>query len=179
MVIDFENIAYTPFHNACEANDLIKIKSLLKREYSIDEINKNGATGLMLAASAGHCELVKKLLLYGANADIIDSKGNKAINFSTDEEIINILSKPCIYLQVKALYDEETNIYHVEIWYIYKKYHAQSYTLENFESLFDQLFDLFPRITYFMYNGIRLTLFNFSILAKTNYIVSEKKKYNY
>ena len=175
MVIDFENIAYTPFHNACEGNDITKVKTLLKEGYSIDEINKNRTTGLMLAASGGHTKLVKKLLLYGANPDIINSKGNKAINYSTDEEIINILSKPRIYLQVKALYDQETNIYHIEIWYIYKKCHSQSYTFEVFETLFDELFNIFPQeLPILMYNGVRLTPFNFSILAKTNYVFSEK-----
>lgn len=175
MVIEFENIAYTPFHNACEGNDITRIKTLLKEGYSIDEINKNGATGLMLAASSGHIELVKKLLLYGANSDAVDSKGNKAINYSTDEEIINLLLRQPLYSQIKSLYDQETNIYHFEIWYIHTKYYCQSCTFDNFETLLDELFNMFPKeLPVLMYNGVRLTPFNFSILAKSNYVALEK-----
>ena len=167
MVIEFENMSYTPFHNACEANDINKIICLLREGYSIDETNKSGATGLMIAAMTGHTEIVKKLLLYGASDYITNHKAQKAIHYATDEEIIKILSKPRIYLEVKASYDEETNIFQVEIWYLYKKYHSKSYTFDTFKLLFDEVYDIFPKeLPILIYNGIRLTPFNLDIIVK-------------
>ena len=46
----------------------------------------DGRTALHLAASEGHLEIVKYLMSHGANANIVDARGNKPLDDAIRED---------------------------------------------------------------------------------------------
>jgi ankyrin repeat protein len=57
------------------------IKLLLKQEVKINEQDNNGCTALMRAAYSGYAEMVQYLLDHGADKELVDAEGNKAIHY--------------------------------------------------------------------------------------------------
>ena len=166
--ITFETLVYSPFISACEANDIKAIQNLLTRGYYIDEVDSNGMTGLMIAAAAGYTNIIKALLLYGADFTIKDRKEMNAVDHATDEEIISILSRTAINLDIKSVYIPESNTFMIEVWHLYKLVHQKSYVNDNFENLFSDVSDLYPsNNTILWYNRTRLTPLNKEILTCT------------
>ena len=53
--------------------------------------SKDGLTALIVATSEGNIEMVKFLLKNGANKDLKDNEGSKAIDYTDNEEIKKLL----------------------------------------------------------------------------------------
>ena len=63
------------------------VKSLIDNGASVDRVDKSeGWTALMLAAAEGHQPVVEILLNAGANPDISDNDGDKAIDHAKNRE---------------------------------------------------------------------------------------------
>lgn len=65
--------------NAVLAGDVVKATALLKSGADCNSSNEEGATLLMLAAGAGHIEMVEMLIRAGANVDATDARGWTAL----------------------------------------------------------------------------------------------------
>jgi len=65
----------TELINAVLAGDMAKTTALLKAGADCNTSNDEGATLLMLAAGAGHIEMVEMLLEAGAKVDATDARG--------------------------------------------------------------------------------------------------------
>jgi len=63
----------------------IGVLNLLKDNSSIvNEIGYLKETSLMIAAKNGNSELISTLLHFGANPNLVDSSGNRALDLTTD-----------------------------------------------------------------------------------------------
>lgn len=69
----------TELLNAVLANDVAKATALLKGGADCNTSNEEGATLLMLAAGAGHIEMVEMLIAAGAEVDATDARGWTAL----------------------------------------------------------------------------------------------------
>jgi uncharacterized protein len=69
----------TELFNAVLANDLVKTTAMLKKGADCNTRNEEGATLLMLAAGAGHSDMVEMLLAAGAEVDATDTRGWTAL----------------------------------------------------------------------------------------------------
>ena len=116
---------------------------------------------LMVSSSAGHIDLVKLLILYGIDM-------TNAVKYATDEEIINLLTRSIVNLEIKSLYNSENNNFIIEVWYAYELVYTKSYLDHNFEELFEDMTNLFPTNNFILwYNKVRLTPLNKKILTCT------------
>jgi len=52
----------------------------------LNSYDYDGRTALHLAASEGHLEIVKYLMSHGANANIVDARGNKPLDDAIRED---------------------------------------------------------------------------------------------
>ena len=95
----FENNGYIKgaLEIAIEQNDLEKIKTLISKGYfnngGIDTIGYSGMSPLMMAASQGRIEIVKEFLNLGANVNLKNKNGKTAKDLTSDNAIIQLLSK--------------------------------------------------------------------------------------
>ena len=71
----------TVLMEACLAFRFDVIKLLVDKKVDINEQDNNGCTALMRAAYSGYAELVQYLLEHGADKELIDLEGNKAIHY--------------------------------------------------------------------------------------------------
>lgn len=69
----------TELFTAVLANDVVKTAALLKKGEDCNAVNEEGATLLMLAAGAGHLDMVEMLLKAGAKVDATDTRGWTAL----------------------------------------------------------------------------------------------------
>jgi len=67
------------FLMACEEGDLEMMKKGMSKKASVMAVDKNGCTGLMLAAWGGHSLLVEPLVQAGSNFDHRDFAGRTAL----------------------------------------------------------------------------------------------------
>ena len=129
---NFETLTHSHFLSACESNNLKSIQRLLTEGCCIDEVDPHGMTGLMMASAAVHIHTVKALISYGADIYKEDVNYWKAINHSTDEEVIAMLSKEFVHLEVKSEYNHDTNTFLIEVWHIYDMILQKSYINQKF-----------------------------------------------
>ena len=54
---------------------------LLERGADVNLFDNNGCTALMRAAYGGYASLVEELIAYGADKEMVDKEGNKAIHY--------------------------------------------------------------------------------------------------
>ena len=66
---------------ACVAFKKGVIRILLERGADVNLFDNNGCTALMRAAYGGYASLVEELLANGADKDMTDKEGNKAIHY--------------------------------------------------------------------------------------------------
>ncbi len=93
-VIDENTKQVTYLHKATEAGFSNIVKKLIKRNYPVDQQDRNGFTALHIAASRGDSKIIKILLKAGANTNAKNVQGNTPLHFSTMSapiEIIKIL----------------------------------------------------------------------------------------
>lgn len=65
---------------------------LLRGKAKVNATNHAKVTALMLAAQHGHADIVKLLLNSGANKNMQDSTGKRAIDYADKAEVISILT---------------------------------------------------------------------------------------
>lgn len=70
------------------------IKALIESGANVDTQNTEGRSALMSAAFSGSVTLVKELLRHGARVDITCAQGLKAMEWTDNEELKKILSRP-------------------------------------------------------------------------------------
>jgi ankyrin repeat protein len=66
---------------------------LLERGAVIDAQSISGRTALSFAAARGDTQVVRLLLEHGVDVNVRDNEGQTASQFTTDQEIVEILSK--------------------------------------------------------------------------------------
>ena len=66
---------------ACIAFKRDTIALLLERNADVNLFDNNGCTSLMRAAFGGYASLVEKLIAYGADVDMVDKQGNRALDY--------------------------------------------------------------------------------------------------
>lgn len=74
-----DSATVSDFLVACEEGDLERIKKGMTRKASVIAVDKNGCTGLMLAAWGGHEFLIEPLVQSGSNVDHRDFAGRTAL----------------------------------------------------------------------------------------------------
>lgn len=81
-----ESDGLTPLHFACSAGAALAARALLEGGANVEALGKNGATPLMIAASFGHLEVVKLLVLeYHANPAASHAfAGTTALHFAAE-----------------------------------------------------------------------------------------------
>ena len=70
--------------HACHKGDMLVVEHLIGHGCSVSCVSVDGYTPLMLAAQEGHEEVVKKLMLAGANVGMQDKRGNTALHHAAD-----------------------------------------------------------------------------------------------
>ena len=66
---------------ACVAFKKDTIRLLISRGADVNAFDNNGCTALMRAAYGGYVSLVEELLAAGADKEMVDKEGNKAIHY--------------------------------------------------------------------------------------------------
>lgn len=98
----------TELFTAVLAGDVAKTAALLKNGADCNASNEEGATPLMLAAGAGHLELVELLIKAGAKVDAADARGWTALF----KALFNYEQNRGFPEVVSALIDAGANIEH-------------------------------------------------------------------
>jgi uncharacterized protein len=83
----------TALWNACFGQDYKCVELLVKAGIKLDSMNDNSVTALMYSASAGKSDMVKLLLEFGADTQLENLDGFKAIDLA---------ATPTIYKALKA-----------------------------------------------------------------------------
>lgn len=81
----------TALWNACFGGDIRCVELLIKADIDLDNENDNKVTPLMYCASAGKEDMTKVLLQYGADKEIINLDGFKAIDLAASPKIYKML----------------------------------------------------------------------------------------
>ena len=81
----------SPLLLAANSGNLSIVKTILTAGANPDKENKDGSTALMIAAQAGNVDMVKALLLAGANPRIIDNRGYRADQLTTNKQIQELI----------------------------------------------------------------------------------------
>lgn len=90
--LEIKNIdGNTALWNACFGQDYKCVELLVKAGIKLDSANDNGVTALMYSASAGKEDMVKLLLQFGANKEIENLDGFKAIDLAVTPKIFKLL----------------------------------------------------------------------------------------
>jgi len=76
---------------ACFSDDRASIAALLEANIDIDNLNDNGSTCLMYAASAGKADVVAQLLAAGANVALENLDGFTALDMAASLECLRLL----------------------------------------------------------------------------------------
>ena len=67
------------------------INLLLESGADVNSSDGKGKTSIMLAATSGHLELVKKLLQFDVDLQTVDNAGFGSITYAKTDEIRNLL----------------------------------------------------------------------------------------
>jgi len=84
---DFNGVLF----NACYANNKEIITNVVKEGGDINDVNEEGTTALMYAASAGKTLCVKTLLSLGSDVALENEDGYKAIDLAANKEVLKLL----------------------------------------------------------------------------------------
>lgn len=79
--IEFANYENTPLCSAIMKGDLDTVKKFVEYGSDVNE-KSNGLTPLMFAARYNKVEIIKYLVEKGADKELKDEKGNKALNYA-------------------------------------------------------------------------------------------------
>ena len=82
---------YTPLHEAVERSHESISKWLLDNGAKLDVQTKKGQTALHICAVLGRIQIASMLIQYGANVNIKDEMGKYCYDYSTSEELSNLL----------------------------------------------------------------------------------------
>ncbi len=88
--------SFQSLHEATLLTEVDVCKFLLKFGVPLDARNELGQTALMIAAEAGHRELIELYLAYDASLDLIDSDGHTALMLAASKGhsiIVQLLMK--------------------------------------------------------------------------------------
>ena len=84
---------HTPLMHAVMERKVEFARMLLKRGAEINALSNYGGSALSRAAQFGYTQLVRLLLEHGADANVCDDTGRTASYFTTQQEIVKLLSK--------------------------------------------------------------------------------------
>lgn len=76
---------------AAKLDNIPLLNIAIKNHYSLDGIDSNGRTALMIAAENGFIEICKILVENGADVSITDNAGKTALDYAHSEKIISLL----------------------------------------------------------------------------------------
>jgi hypothetical protein len=72
-------------------SDADSVRQYLADGLDVDSCGDNRITGLMMAAKKGNLELVKMLLSYGANPNVVSQEDYTALNYTNDRLVSEVL----------------------------------------------------------------------------------------
>jgi len=84
---DFNGVLF----NACYADNGEIIADVIKNGGDVNDINEEGTTALMYAASAGRTSCVKTLLTLGSDVELENEDGYKALDLAANKEVLQLL----------------------------------------------------------------------------------------
>lgn len=76
----------TPLMRAAKKNQVVLLESLMIAGASLEAVNAEGETALLIAAGEGHVEAVKLLINYGANVKTSNNRGLNLCSIAYDKE---------------------------------------------------------------------------------------------
>jgi len=76
----------TPLIRAAKNNQVVLLESLMIAGASLEEVNEDGETALLIAAREGHLEAVKLLIKYGANVKASSNSGLSLCSIAYEDE---------------------------------------------------------------------------------------------
>lgn len=79
-------------HWACGFGNIDIVREIIAHGAELNPLNSNGGTPLHVAAKSGFVSLVKELLLAGADIEIRDNLGKKAMEYISVEDGVNLFS---------------------------------------------------------------------------------------
>lgn len=77
---------------AAASNNLLLMKALHIKGWKVNSYDYDGRTALSLAASEGHIEAVRYLIVHGANPWHKDARGNDALSDAIRENRVDVIS---------------------------------------------------------------------------------------
>lgn len=82
-IYDFDDEGVSIFDMSITYNNIEVVSFLIEKGVDVNSTNRRSKfTPLMAAASYGRLEIVKLLLMHGANQDVVDSKGFSCVDFA-------------------------------------------------------------------------------------------------
>ncbi|MBB6498814.1 ankyrin repeat domain-containing protein [Pedobacter cryoconitis] len=81
----------TALMGACFKGLLNMVTDLYQYKTAVNQVNYNGATALIFAATFGHEDITRILLKYGADKAIKDKFGKTALDYAINQENKNII----------------------------------------------------------------------------------------
>ena len=91
-ILDIKNkSSHTPLHIACRYGFYYLVKYLVDMGANMNSIDKENKTPLFYAVKSKNLQIVKFLIISGADKNIKDINGMKAINYTEERNILDVL----------------------------------------------------------------------------------------
>jgi hypothetical protein len=94
------NLNNTPLINAVIEEDIDQVTKLLESRVTVDKMNNDGTTALMEASFNGNLDIVKLLLSYNADPNLVDKNGCSSFNWAYETKNFNVLRELLIKIRV-------------------------------------------------------------------------------